>query len=464
MADVFISYQRKASADLAYIIKDRLEDEGISVFLDIAGLTAAGPFPPQLGRAIAESKVFVCLLGPDTLEAEWVQKEIEQACNLGLTLIPVFQPGFCEPDDVQDQNVRDLLRSQGIEVPASNQYLDPALDKLVHLVKDALPPPPALPPNYWWRIGIGSVIGLIIGMILGGLIMWAIGQAGEDISTPDLTPPPPATWKTNITDGEHVAQTVSFIAEYPGELAGDLWVFVISPNGRAYPQSEDACKGESVSGHNGKWEVRLALGGAASAGELFDIVLAVANTPEDSLYIAYKLMAWCDAGDYPGFPTLPAEVTEVHRVSGLVRTEEQWARAPRLGTGQLDGQVTIDSPAEGDRVGESTEVTGTYFDTEGDIWVLIFPSHGRWYPQSEFPCQATHTLTENGQWRAPKVSFGDEPEHPFDVVVILADEEASAFFESRLKLWCKAGYYPGLWTIDLPPGIQEKSRIRVYRE
>jgi hypothetical protein len=126
--------------------------------------------------------------------------------------------------------------------------------------------------------------------------------------------------------------------------------------------------------------------------------------------------------------------------------------------------VTITSPAEDDTVGAEMAVDGTYVNVEDDIWVLVVPSHGRWYPQSEFPCEATHVIKGNGQWQAPKVTIGDEPGYPFDIVVVSASEEASAFFDSRLKLWCKASYYPGLRTIDLPPGLHEQDRIRVYRE
>ena len=113
MADVFISYQRSRSADIAYIIRDRLEDEGIDAFMDIKGLSAAGQFPPQLGRAIAEAKVFLCLLGPDTLASAWVRKENDQACNLGLTLIPVFHQEFTEPDDIQIRAARSAAEPGG---------------------------------------------------------------------------------------------------------------------------------------------------------------------------------------------------------------------------------------------------------------------------------------------------------------------------------------------------------------
>jgi hypothetical protein len=175
-------------------------------------------------------------------------------------------------------------------------------------------------------------------------------------------------------------------------------------------------------------------------------------------------MAWCAAGDYPGFEKLPDEVTEVHRIHGLVRTAEQWERPPDISNTQLDGQVAITNVADRDSVPAITPVTGTYRNTTDDIWVLVFPSYARWCPQSETPCVTAHALQENGQWQAPKVSFGGEPGGAFDVVVIVADQEASAFFDAKLKLWCKAGYYPGLRTIELPQEIDEKARVRVYRQ
>jgi hypothetical protein len=455
-SDVFISYRRQDSGQLAHLVKDELEKEGIDFFLDVEGLDTTGPFPARLMRAIGESKVFVSLLGEHTLESEWVRKEIEHAYTLGLTLIPVFQPGFVRPADPQPESVGFLLQNQGVKIPDDNTFLPAALEKLVEYVKDALRPPEINRRSVLLR---GIAIGLVIGIALG-LIAGLLGPGVLDRNES----PGRAEWKTNVVDGDRVAQSLTLIAEYPGKLEGDLWVFVVSPNGRVYPQSEDPCRGTSAFQAEGKWEIRVALGTAESVGESFDIVLAVAKTPADNLYITYKLMAWCIAGDYPGFETLPEEVTEVHRVSGLVRTDETWEQPPNISNTRLDGQVAITSIASGASVPEVTSIEGTYLHATGDVWVLVSPIYARWYPQSETPCAAAHARQENGQWQAPKVSFGGKAGEAFDVVVILATPEASAFFDSKLKLWCKAGYYSGLRTIELPQGIDEKARLRVFRE
>jgi hypothetical protein len=174
-------------------------------------------------------------------------------------------------------------------------------------------------------------------------------------------------------------------------------------------------------------------------------------------------MAWCAEGDYPGFNSLPDGLVEVHRIQGLVRTDVDWAPAPDLSDIQLPGQITIASFTTGDPVSDVAAFEGTFTDTDSDIWVLVFTTHGRWYPQSENPCAGPHIRAEEGRWQAPQVYFG-EVGLPYDVVVITATDQASAVLSDNMRLWCEAGYYPGLHTIELPEGIDEKAHVRVIRE
>jgi hypothetical protein len=288
-------------------------------------------------------------------------------------------------------------------------------------------------------------------------------------ATPTLTPtctPSPSPipeWKVNISDGDHVAQTTTLIVEYTGDLRGDLWVFVAPSTGRFYPQSPDASRGERTPRVGEKWEIRIGLGKPQDAGAEFDIVLAVAETPLDSQFISGRLMAWHNEEDFPGFEELPNEVIEVHRIHRVVRTEERWGRAPTVSNAQLVGQVDITNIASGSVVTDTATFIGGYQDATGDIWVLVYPAHGLWYPQSEAPCTGIHSRQEDGRWRVP-VRFGEDEAGTFDVVVVLADEEASEFFDIRQGLWCRAGHYFGLLTVELPHGIEEKARVRVHRE
>jgi hypothetical protein len=219
--------------------------------------------------------VFVCVLGPHALESDWVRNEIELACKLGLTLIPVIQPGFTRPGNPSEA-VSALLQNQGVPIPGEENttYLVEALDALAGYVKQALNlRQPGCRASTCRGIAVGAVVGIVI--------------AGAGPQLPRRSPPSSQPqWGINVADGDHIAQSFTLIAEYQGKLEGDLWVFVASPHGRVCPQSEDSCRGTGAFKGDGKWEVRVGLGSQDSAGDTFDIVLAVAKTPDDSLYIA----------------------------------------------------------------------------------------------------------------------------------------------------------------------------------
>jgi hypothetical protein len=285
-----------------------------------------------------------------------------------------------------------------------------------------------------------------------------------DTPTRMPSPTPIPEWKTNISDGDHVAQITTLIVEYTGDLEGDLWVFVAPSTGRFHPQSPDASRGEGTPRVGEKWEIRISLGEPQDVGAEFDIVLAVAGTPLDSQFIAGRLIAWHNERDFSGFEELPNEATEVHRIHRVVCTEERWGRAPTVSSAQLAGQVSISNIADRSVVTDTAVFRGSYQNVENqDIWVLVYPAHGRWYPQSEVPLTGSHTHQEEGQWQVP-VRFGEDEAKTFDVVVVLADEKASEFFDIRQRLWGRAGHYFGLLTVELPQGIEEKTRVRVYRE
>jgi hypothetical protein len=457
MADVFISYRREDSAELAFLIKQRLEEKRffepgkISVFLDLEGLDKSESFPIQLSNEIAAAKVFVCILGPSILGSKWVKSEVELASRLGRTLIPVIQPGFNVNGDALPDYLEKLLECNGVEIPAQKTYLNTALDELKVLVERALHITSS--PHRWLYLLVGLVIGTLLGFLINELLN----------VEPEETPPPPITWTVNVADGARVAQTITFIAEASRDIEGEPWVFVVPPNGRYYPQSGEPCRGLKTPATGHRWETRIGLGNETSAGELYDIVLAIAETRLDSEFVETKLMAWCRDSDYPGFEMLPNELTEVYRINDVIRTDERWADAPAVSNAQLGGRVTVTNLSNGDTVSDRVTLTGTYQDADDDIWVLVYPTFGRWYPQSENPCDGVHTQKDGASWAVP-VLFGNDPGAPFDVVVVAANAEASAAFDQWQRTWCHSGFYRGLMTIDLPEGIEEKARVRVYRE
>lgn len=101
--DIFISYRRRgAGAGVAGELQAKLENLGYKVFLDVDEI-GSGQFPDQIEKAITESKDFILVLSPGTLdhcsdEGDWVRREIIQAQSQNKNIIGVGLPGFVMPE------------------------------------------------------------------------------------------------------------------------------------------------------------------------------------------------------------------------------------------------------------------------------------------------------------------------------------------------------------------------------
>lgn len=272
---------------------------------------------------------------------------------------------------------------------------------------------------------------------------------------------------SNVVDGDRVPQIMTIIGDCPLDLEEDIWLFVISPNGLYYPQSPDACNASwSTPKIGGRWEARVGLGQPGDVGEYFGIVLTVADQ-NASREISDALRLWCNEGVYTGWKRLPPGVMEIQRIT-VIRNADIWAPAPNISNANLRGDVSFSNISEDDPVPFQMKIDGNCTrDHEGDIWVLVYPTNARWYPQSINPESGVHTLEANGTWRTMGTFGGVDSNigEPFDVVVVLANDTASKKFAEKQREWSETEppYYPGLLTIELPQGIEEKDRVRVYR-
>ena len=124
-------------------------------------------------------------------------------------------------------------------------------------------------------------------------------------------------------------------------------------------------------------------------------------------------------------------------------------------------KVQAISPVEGDSVKCRILTMGVYPDAhEKDIWVLLKPSDGKYYPQSD------HTNTSfkrNGEWQVI-TRFGGDQGEAYDIIVYEADPAASQFFSTTIESWKSALSYPGLEQEALPEGATEVDRITVSLE
>jgi formylglycine-generating enzyme required for sulfatase activity len=195
MARVFISYRRRDSAALATLLAKELSRRGIRAFVDTRQIDGGGPFPSRLLRAIEEADVLVCLLGPSTLDSEWVREEITHANKLGRVLIPVFQEMYVPPQTVADEHVAALLQSDGVHIlDVRNIFVDQAINDLTKMIRHSAPRRLSL---------LGAAIGILL-VILATAGIAAAFSSGIFAPSPEVEATTPAaivdTEEPTVTD------------------------------------------------------------------------------------------------------------------------------------------------------------------------------------------------------------------------------------------------------------------------
>ncbi|MBC7813599.1 MAG: TIR domain-containing protein, partial [Burkholderiales bacterium] len=188
---VFISYRRKTSAMLATLIASHLQEQGIDPYVDTRE-SGGGPFPDRLLQAIQDSDVFVSLLADDTLESEWVLREIEHAHSLNKPMIPVFQESFVRPDPLPNEHVVALMRYDGVHIlDVKNLYVDQAMNTLTQMIwKSVGEAPPSSRRMLWLAGGVSLLVALIaLVLFLGPIIRGKV----DTPTLPVTTPPASAT-------------------------------------------------------------------------------------------------------------------------------------------------------------------------------------------------------------------------------------------------------------------------------
>ena len=136
----FLSYHRAGGAGLPLFIVSQLRDKhGIDVFLDVQRIDGAVKFPDRLTREMQKSDVFVCLLGPKTLESHWVRHEIQLASEQHKPMIPVFHEDYVLPVTTGTAEIDELLTFDGIRLmDQQNLYVEEGVAKLAKRIKDTL--------------------------------------------------------------------------------------------------------------------------------------------------------------------------------------------------------------------------------------------------------------------------------------------------------------------------------------
>lgn len=132
---VFISYSRK-DTDWADRIKATLESNGVSCWMDRAGIKAGERYTKEIINAIKRCDVFLLVLSPNAEQSEWVPKELGKAIQYHKYIIPVKITDFeVEEFELQLENIQIFELDSLSEI--QNQI------NLVKTVKDVLQLKPA---------------------------------------------------------------------------------------------------------------------------------------------------------------------------------------------------------------------------------------------------------------------------------------------------------------------------------
>jgi len=144
------------------------------------------------------------------------------------------------------------------------------------------------------------------------------------------------------------------------------------------------------------------------------------------------------------------------------------ARPPLQGTANFPGEVEILTPLNcttGIPAESQVSATGTYSGKPDNatLWALVHAPCFLYYPQSSNARAGEPPDQEGGNWNVD-VYLGEKGGGPewFDIVVVLADEDTSAFLSDWLKEGYRKGRYPGIPAALLESmTITEKSYISV---
>ncbi|MDZ4769945.1 MAG: TIR domain-containing protein, partial [Chloroflexota bacterium] len=199
MSDAFISYRRDPSFPTAQLVQTTLDvKHGLDSYLDVTRSDGARvQFPDRLLAAIADGRVFICLLADTTLDSEWVLKEIRHAHSLRKPCIPVFQENW-QPYTGDEAAVAYLLDFNGVHIlERRGLYVTEAIDKIAAIIKATpdLTPPASVPapaptpvPQPARRstlplVTAGIALALVVGLLI---ILPRLTSGGAPTPTPPI--------------------------------------------------------------------------------------------------------------------------------------------------------------------------------------------------------------------------------------------------------------------------------------
>lgn len=89
--DVFLSFRGEDTRrTITSSLYKSLDNQGVRVFLDDAGLGKGDDIAPGLLEAIEDSAASIILISPNYASSHWCLEEMARLCELGRLILPVF--------------------------------------------------------------------------------------------------------------------------------------------------------------------------------------------------------------------------------------------------------------------------------------------------------------------------------------------------------------------------------------
>lgn len=177
---VFLSYRRTQSAILARSLHTRLAALGVDAFLDVEDING-GRFDNIIEQEIVARDNFLVLLSPETLQSEWVRKEIALALQHEKFIIPVTMDGFNFAQLQDYPEIAALARESGI--PYDFQYDHAAFARIVQAL--------SLDRHRRNRRLLAGLIGIIL--LFSVMILFFSFRVQDSVVNTATNLPPPIT-------------------------------------------------------------------------------------------------------------------------------------------------------------------------------------------------------------------------------------------------------------------------------
>ena len=198
---IFVSYRRDDSASGAAGLRDRLATAfgAANVFMDVDNLLIGQRFDRELEKALAETDVFLPIIGPKWMEIlqariagderDYVREEIAGALKRGILVIPILIERALLPR-ISDlpEDIREMVLHQKHDI--SHEHRGRDVGALVTGIMAARKSSPSTTATLWpkrsWRV-VSALVGAVL--VAGAVATYVAGVA---------TPWPPSLTATTF--------------------------------------------------------------------------------------------------------------------------------------------------------------------------------------------------------------------------------------------------------------------------